>query len=232
MCGTAVHLVDHVLPDVPLRQWVLSVPYELRLLLARDPRTLSATGRIFVEEIFRWQRERARFHGLRGVRGGALSFPQRFGGSLNLNVRFHVAVPDGVFALGKDPERADFHLLSKPTRTELDTLAFNVEIRVTAWLRRRGLLADDDGDAGGDTGDRSALDACLEGSLGLGELSALPTKRSRVATGDRLSPVAKSGQHGGHSRGFMAGHGVRRSGVSRNVSTGTTSLGVSLGYAR
>jgi len=38
---------------------VLSVPYELRLLLAREPHVLTAVGRIFVQEIFRWQRERA-----------------------------------------------------------------------------------------------------------------------------------------------------------------------------
>ncbi len=38
---------------------MLSVPFEVRLLLARDPRALTAVGRIFVQEIFRWQRERA-----------------------------------------------------------------------------------------------------------------------------------------------------------------------------
>ncbi len=38
MCGTAAHLTDHVVPEVPLRQWVLSVPFELRLLLARSCR--------------------------------------------------------------------------------------------------------------------------------------------------------------------------------------------------
>jgi hypothetical protein len=82
MCGTAAHLVDHVLPaGVPVRQWVLSVPYELRLLLARNPAALSATGRLFVAEILRWQGEQARLVGLRGSRGGAISFPQRFGGS-------------------------------------------------------------------------------------------------------------------------------------------------------
>ena len=36
MCNTAAHLTDRVLPDVPIRQWVLSVPFELRLLLARN----------------------------------------------------------------------------------------------------------------------------------------------------------------------------------------------------
>ena len=57
MCSTAAHLTDRVFPDVPLRQWVLSVPFELRLLLARNAAALTAVGRIFVREIGRWQRE-------------------------------------------------------------------------------------------------------------------------------------------------------------------------------
>jgi hypothetical protein len=32
------------------------------------------------------------------LRGGAICFPQHFGGSVNLNVHYHVAVPGGVFA--------------------------------------------------------------------------------------------------------------------------------------
>lgn len=107
-CSTAAHLTDRVFPDVPIRQWVLSVPFELRLLLARSAPTLSAVGRIFVREIWRWQREQfgaslvpaRKAVALRTptIRGGAVCFPQRFGGSLNLNVHYHVAVPDGVFA--------------------------------------------------------------------------------------------------------------------------------------
>jgi hypothetical protein len=34
MAQTAAHLVDHVIPHVPVRQWVLSLPIPLRLLLA------------------------------------------------------------------------------------------------------------------------------------------------------------------------------------------------------
>ncbi len=93
MCGTAAHLTDEVMPEVPLRPWVLSVPFELRLLLARDPRALTAVGRIFMQEIFRSQRERAGLSGLRSTASGAVCFPQRFGGSMNLNVHFHVVVP-------------------------------------------------------------------------------------------------------------------------------------------
>ena len=34
MAERAAHLVDHVFPDVPVRQWVLSLPHRLRYQLA------------------------------------------------------------------------------------------------------------------------------------------------------------------------------------------------------
>jgi hypothetical protein len=37
MSQTAAHLVYHVIPHVPVRQWVLSLPIPLRLLLAAQP---------------------------------------------------------------------------------------------------------------------------------------------------------------------------------------------------
>jgi hypothetical protein len=37
MSQTAANLVDHVIPQVPVRQWVLSLPIPLRLLLAAQP---------------------------------------------------------------------------------------------------------------------------------------------------------------------------------------------------
>ena len=50
MSNTAAHLMDCVIPpDVTLRQWALSVPFELRLLLAAKAEALSAVGRIFIE---------------------------------------------------------------------------------------------------------------------------------------------------------------------------------------
>jgi ribosomal protein S27E len=40
MAETAALLVDEVLPERPMRQWVLSLPFALRFLLARDPEAL------------------------------------------------------------------------------------------------------------------------------------------------------------------------------------------------
>jgi hypothetical protein len=87
MPNTAAHLIDHVIaPDVTLRQWALTVPFELRLLLAAKPEALSAIGRMFLKEIQRWQRQQAQVLGFEQAEGAAVSFCQRFGSSLNLNV--------------------------------------------------------------------------------------------------------------------------------------------------
>ena len=42
MAQTAAHLVDHIIPRVPVRQWVLSLPIPLRYLLAAHPRLLTS----------------------------------------------------------------------------------------------------------------------------------------------------------------------------------------------
>ena len=47
MVETAAHLVDHVLPPLAVRQWVLSVPKRLRPFLHHNPAIASAVLRIF-----------------------------------------------------------------------------------------------------------------------------------------------------------------------------------------
>jgi hypothetical protein len=39
MAETAAHLVDHVFPPLPVRQWVLAVPKRLRYFLQRGTRS-------------------------------------------------------------------------------------------------------------------------------------------------------------------------------------------------
>src|SRR5258708_7532335 len=73
MCGTAAHLVDNVLPDVACRQWVLTAPHEVRRVLALRPDALTAQGRLFVEEIARWQKRQAKTQGLEGAETGAVN---------------------------------------------------------------------------------------------------------------------------------------------------------------
>ncbi len=102
MQGTATHPVDRVFPRVPVRQWVLSLPSWARFLLARDPLLINRALR----EIFKLHRQRARRDGVRASRAGAVTFVQRFGSALNLNVHFHAVIPDGVFARDGDGLRS------------------------------------------------------------------------------------------------------------------------------
>jgi transposase-like zinc-binding protein len=64
MTECAARLVGGILPRVPVRRWVLSLPH--RLL-----------------------RRRARGRGLRDGHSGCVTVIQRFGGGLNLNVHFY-----------------------------------------------------------------------------------------------------------------------------------------------
>jgi hypothetical protein len=48
MADTAPHLVDRVLPEVPTRQWILTLPYPLRYRCAWDARITSEVLRAFM----------------------------------------------------------------------------------------------------------------------------------------------------------------------------------------
>ena len=53
MAQTAAHLAERVIPPVPVRQWVISVPKRLRSFLADRPAAVTALTRIFLHEIER-----------------------------------------------------------------------------------------------------------------------------------------------------------------------------------
>jgi hypothetical protein len=50
MSDAALHLVERVLPAVPIRQWVCSLPCQLRALLGYDPQLCSAVA-AFMKEL-------------------------------------------------------------------------------------------------------------------------------------------------------------------------------------
>ena len=85
MIATATHIVEAVLPKVPLRQWVLSVPKWIRYYLARDASLASQVLRIFIDEI----KKQLNIFSPKiadDAQIGAISFIQRFGSSLNLHL--------------------------------------------------------------------------------------------------------------------------------------------------
>ena len=86
----AARLVEDVMPRVPVRQWVLSFPYEIRYRLAWDGQWVSAVLAVFLRVVGRWYRRQAQALGHDRARWGSVTFVQWFGSSLNLNPHLHV----------------------------------------------------------------------------------------------------------------------------------------------
>lgn len=173
MSNTAAFLVDRVVPDVPLRQYVLTLPYELRKLVAFKADVLTAVARIFVESVFASCRVRATRNGIEAPQCGAVNFVQRFG-SLNLHVHYHLMVLDGVFA--RDAQgRVVFHPSRPPTPADLDAILERTARRVIAWLRRHGHMDDAPLEArSNEPPAQTALDACAAIAMGRGNVATLP----------------------------------------------------------
>ena len=91
MVETAAHLVDHVLPPLPVRQWVLSVPKRIRPFLHHNPAIAGAVLRIFLRAIRTTLRDASPGAGP-GAHIGAISFLHRFGSSLNAHCVQHPRV--------------------------------------------------------------------------------------------------------------------------------------------
>ncbi len=79
MLDNAAHLVDHVLPRVPMRQWVLTFPWSRRFLLARYPELVRGVLALAIREITTWYRLHLQQRGLGGAKTGSITVVQRFG---------------------------------------------------------------------------------------------------------------------------------------------------------
>ena len=139
MSDSAAKLVDTVLPNVPIRQYVLSLPFELRMLAAFKAPVLSALVRIFFEALSWHYKTWASKIGIQPCNMGAITFVQRFGSSLNLNVHLHVGVTDGVFQ--KTDNGVTFHEAEAPSESDLQAIVERTYRRTVVWLKKRAYLS-------------------------------------------------------------------------------------------
>lgn len=112
MVETAAHLADHVMPRLPVRQWVLSVPKRLRYYLQNDAAVQTLALHIFLSPVEQGLRQCSP-GGSPASRIGAVAFIHRFGALLNPHVHFHCVVVEGVLvtaaALNADQTGVSLH---------------------------------------------------------------------------------------------------------------------------
>lgn len=159
MAATAAHLVDSVIPRVPMRQWVLALPKRLRPALRNHAALATRVLRIFIGSI---ERELSRSAAApAGARIGVVSFLQRFGSSLNEHWHYHCCVSDGAFAAAVGQTLA---FMAAPVDAEMVArVQARVRCRVLAAYRRQGVLSEEDAEnmAGWDHGGGFSVDASV-----------------------------------------------------------------------
>ena len=145
MNETATHLVDSVLPTKPIRQWVISFPFPIRLCLAVRPKIMGKALDITHTTISAYYRKKANLPKAKS-KTGAVTLIQRFGGSLNLNVHFHQLFIDGTYELSDQGEPVDFYATDPPTPKELDQVLATIIKRLTRYLEKQKIIVKDEDD--------------------------------------------------------------------------------------
>jgi len=143
MAQTAAHLVEQVIPWVPTRQWVVSVPIPLRYWMASSQaltakvHTIIRTtiGQYYVNQVVTQGYEQAHVH------PGSVTFIQRFGSALNSNLHFHCVFMEGVY-LDRTNEGHTPRFLAgaPPTDGDITTVLQQISRRVIRKLCRLGYL--------------------------------------------------------------------------------------------
>src|SRR5262245_66060073 len=143
MTERAAHLVDAMLPWVPVRQWVLTVLYRLRDQMAWNHGLSRAVLGAYTRALGAVYGRGARARGIEGGRTGMVTAVQRAGGALNANVHFHTLVLDGVFTETRGGALA-FHAAPAPSDAEVAAAVATIRRRVPRLLVRHGLEPGDD----------------------------------------------------------------------------------------
>ncbi|MCU7850225.1 MAG: IS91 family transposase [Candidatus Thiodiazotropha sp. (ex Lucinoma kastoroae)] len=141
MAESAALLVDEVLPEQAVRQWVLSFPFQLRFLFASRPEIM---GRVLgiVYRVIATHLVKNAGYTHQAAKTGAVTLIQCFGGALNLNIHFHMLFLDGVY-VDSPNGAARFRWVKAPSSAELTQLAHTIAYRVGRFLERQGLLERD-----------------------------------------------------------------------------------------
>ena len=85
-----IHLMDYIFPKVPVRQWVVTFPPQIRYLMAIRREVPGIVHRITEHEISLSYQRRARKAGLTKTTSGSVSFMHMTGSGLNLAPHFHI----------------------------------------------------------------------------------------------------------------------------------------------
>jgi Putative transposase/Transposase zinc-binding domain len=205
MAQTATHLVEQVIPWVPTRQWVVSVPVPLRYWMAASQELTAQVHTIIRTTIGRYYVNQVVTRGVPRdkVQPGSVTFIQRFGSAINVNLHFHCVFLEGVYLdrteAGLTPR---FVTGEPPTDADIAAVITKISHRVIRKLRQLGYL-----EAGLDAAVATGYDPLRDDAPELARTMAASVQQ-RLAFGERTGQQVRR-----ISSGFGAeGEAPRRTG--------------------
>ena len=144
MAQMAAHLVEQVIPWVPTRQWVVSVPIPLRYWTASSPGPDRQSPYHHPQDhraVLRQPGGHTRCLAGEGVMPGSVTFIQRFGSALQLESPLPLLFLEGCLLDRTDEGRKPRFLAGEPpTDTDIAAVVQKISRRVIRTLRRLGYL--------------------------------------------------------------------------------------------
>jgi hypothetical protein len=146
MAQTAAHLMDDVLREVALRQWMLTFPFAWRKRLGYDVALLSALTSFFVKTVLAFYKKCTG----KKAPGGAVISGQHTSSDLKLHPHLHAVFLDGAYLplkSGADAEKdateaqsLNFSGLGHLWSREVATVLEGALKGMAKYLRKRGML--------------------------------------------------------------------------------------------
>src|SRR5215475_7438933 len=197
MAQTAAHLVECVIPWVPTRQWVVSVPLPLRYWMAASQDLTAQVHTIIRTTIGQYYVNKAVTRGFAraNMQPGSVTFIQRFGSAINVNLHFHCVFLEGVYLdrteAGLTPR---FVTGEPPTDADIAAVITKISHRVMRKLRQLGYL-----EAGLDATVATDYDPLRDDAPELARTMAASVQQ-RLAFGERTGQqVRRMGTGFGHA---------------------------------
>jgi hypothetical protein len=182
MAQTAAHLVEQVIPWVPTRQWVVSVPVPLRYWMASSQDLTAMVHTIMRTTIGQYYVNKAVTRGFErsNIQPGSVTFIQRFGSAINLNLHFHCVFLEGVYLDRSDQDlKPRFVQGEPPSDTDIAAVVQNISRRIIRKLRHLGYL-----EAGIDAAVATGYDPLGDDAPELARTMAASVQQ-RIAFGER-----------------------------------------------
>jgi hypothetical protein len=198
MAQTAAHLIERVISWVPTRQWVVSVPVPLRYWMAASQALTAQVHTIIRAMIGQYYVHKAVARGFprAKLQPESVTFLQRFGSALNVNLHFH-----GIFLEGVYVDRTEAHRKPRfvkgepPTDADIAAVVQQISRRVIRTLRRLGYL-----EAGTDDVVTTGHDPLRDDAPELAR-TLVASVQQRLAFGERAGQkVRRLGVGFGHAR--------------------------------